>query len=1147
MEILGSETKDKLLDVLTRDDCDLVSGLNAIADDDLEKLRSALQVTPQQYQKWLLELFINDEPYRNFPGDVLNYGFVRSVLDIIELALAPSHKSARRGYSWNAREQLRHLRNSPYAKFDDLFAECITKDAQYIKYYRGHGIDAEQNVACCSAERSLAIQHLPEIISSSERIIELLKPVLAEPIGCERNWAAVHLSLLTPDDSDVSRAVIDSLFHTWVPSEPLYRFGAYSGQVLSALAFLTLGSRKLQEFELQNQLLAQVANISRCDRPADKGAAESAVHRLYVSLGSSVPNIEWRRTLRPLSDWDPDDVQLSLAAPEQTTVEADPNQDGPVSLTINVEHDTSFEGSLRNLCDALYIALQWHAERIFAPWDVGEPEEVWQWPPTWTPDASTAPLASEWRSLLQKTLVLNETLLEGKHWRPIVTQLDYVWLGLLDFLAKALEIEDSNLTALTDVAKHCGGAYLASNKNCLLFERPQSQLWHSKEHARLLVQDEPLPLAVDETRKVSDLSADELAAVALARGCFNPNIDSFACKAIYVATENSVPKEALKVLAYMTDYVAHHALSTALNEYLLDLARDEDTKNEVLVPRAWRITTGGPVEQIGSNTLLRIYFEEKYLPQNIWDLVLKADETRLADLISTALGPDGQLSSAFDAVRNMLGVQAGLIKHRVFGNSVPQTEFYFSDKFEKTEQYKGFLDSTIKSATDRTISELSSAELAAIAARLWWNEGQYVGPVAKALYHATELDLPDLAIRLMSSFITSAGVIHLSGPYLKACRDYLFPFANNEVTLRCVNQTAESPPWISFSSTGSMMGLEELVTQIEASSTQAASDSARIVASDVNAPRSAFETIRRIIGVHAGLLRHKKLGWNVPASEFEFPDRFERTSQYDRFLQAKAIEIALGRQPRFRECTQPELLSMATTLFLHKRWVSGARAMPIAYYATNDGFTDEGAVALARSMLYCGRDQFSAALIESLSCMIESPTKKTELASLRMRLLKQLKLASQITHSEYCSGAREDQLCCSSSDIENFAIDKEALESLMQVTVGNHTPREIYNAARIAVGLCTQLLKHKTLGGEVTDQDLFCPDQFVRTERHDCFLDCAFIDVEQDASGKLHFAFANDEKSSMFGKWSEAIEAGLNGFSLEDPAQLAKLGAKLEQ
>ncbi len=108
--------------------------------------------------------------------------------------------------------------------------------------------------------------------------------------------------------------------------------------------------------------------------------------------------------------------------------------------------------------------------------------------------------------------------------------------------------------------------------------------------------------------------------------------------------------------------------------------------------------------------------------------------------IQEGLGPTKSLKSSFEAARNLLGLDCGLIKHKRLGFSVPLAELYDSDQFEKTDEYEKFLDSRGFENPRRTLGNLSNWRFAMLASSMEFRDsyqlhGAYQTLTFKLLYH----------------------------------------------------------------------------------------------------------------------------------------------------------------------------------------------------------------------------------------------------------------------------------------------------------------------------------------------------------------------------------------------------------------------------
>lgn len=55
--------------------------------------------------------------------------------------------------------------------------------------------------------------------------------------------------------------------------------------------------------------------------------------------------------------------------------------------------------------------------------------------------------------------------------------------------------------------------------------------------------------------------------------------------------------------------------------------------------------------------------------------------------------------------------------------------------------------------------------------------------------------------------------------------------------------------------------------------------------------RSVFESMRTLLGLKSGLIKHKSLGSEVSPDELRFAEHFEKTEEYDRFLNSENLQI----------------------------------------------------------------------------------------------------------------------------------------------------------------------------------------------------------------------------------------------------------------
>ena len=79
------------------------------------------------------------------------------------------------------------------------------------------------------------------------------------------------------------------------------------------------------------------------------------------------------------------------------------------------------------------------------------------------------------------------------------------------------------------------------------------------------------------------------------------------------------------------------------------------------------------------------------VPESDWNdpAKFRVDQEKL-DALHSRLG-SRSLRDYFEAMRTLLGLRSGLIKHKTIESEVPFEELYFPDRFEKTDEYGKFL------------------------------------------------------------------------------------------------------------------------------------------------------------------------------------------------------------------------------------------------------------------------------------------------------------------------------------------------------------------------------------------------------------------------------------------------------------------------
>lgn len=168
------------------------------------------------------------------------------------------------------------------------------------------------------------------------------------------------------------------------------------------------------------------------------------------------------------------------------------------------------------------------------------------------------------------------------------------------------------------------------------------------------------------SKTVADLTVEE--AVQLLREVsYAEGLHQAALRLLYhllVTAEHD--SNVLVILTERVDSLADDATAVALTEYLVNVLPAGANKDKVEFLRVHRLRRLGLLE------------DEDRL-----------DSKRFAELIRQATG-GSELRSVFEFVRTLIGVRAGLLRHKSPGETLP-IDMQNSTQFENTEDYYKFL------------------------------------------------------------------------------------------------------------------------------------------------------------------------------------------------------------------------------------------------------------------------------------------------------------------------------------------------------------------------------------------------------------------------------------------------------------------------
>jgi len=214
--------------------------------------------------------------------------------------------------------------------------------------------------------------------------------------------------------------------------------------------------------------------------------------------------------------------------------------------------------------------------------------------------------------------------------------------------------------------------------------------------------------------RIADISTAEAAKLALdtwggiKRGMIQSHYGTareYPLRLLYHSlTGNEITADAMMMLVGIVDSLANEPTSVALTEYLLTLANPEWPSDPIQFARMERLARLGIVSHFSGSE--HPPFDHCYDPSQF-----NFDNQRLDDLIKQAQGPSESLRSVFEAVRTLIGLRAGLIRHKTLGSSVPIDEINYPNRFEKTEEYRTFLRAE-RVTLSMTIADYTNQEAA---------------------------------------------------------------------------------------------------------------------------------------------------------------------------------------------------------------------------------------------------------------------------------------------------------------------------------------------------------------------------------------------------------------------------------------------------
>jgi hypothetical protein len=354
--------------------------------------------------------------------------------------------------------------------------------------------------------------------------------------------------------------------------------------------------------------------------------------------------------------------------------------------------------------------------------------------------------------------------------------------------------------------------------------------------------------------------------------------------AYHILTKDENNAEAIYIMMEIIDRLAHGPLSIALGEYIGTIEADEEKKRLFRQSRIRRLISfdilKDPMGDCRSEAATEAELEQFTL-----------DEKRLEDFVQEGLGPTKSLKSSFEAARNLLGLDRGLIKHKKLGFSVPLAELFDSQQFEKTHEFEEFLDSRGYEAPAQTFGSLSNWRLAQHVASAKTIHG--LQPITfRLLYHLLKIDEDNAqALKVLSGMAESFAEPAISFT--------LGEYAYERIQVKWIKARVGACQRLHLRRLGLLThvsGSETIPSEAWEDPTQFVIDEQGLAALKKEALgatrtlRSIFEAVRTSIGIRAGLIRHKTLATSIPFAELCQSDKFEETDEYAKFLSSDKFD-----------------------------------------------------------------------------------------------------------------------------------------------------------------------------------------------------------------------------------------------------------------
>lgn len=381
--------------------------------------------------------------------------------------------------------------------------------------------------------------------------------------------------------------------------------------------------------------------------------------------------------------------------------------------------------------------------------------------------------------------------------------------------------------------------------------------------------------------KISELSAHQLSQWFWDPTVTNNDNMGKRLKAFYRATE--FPLTDAVVLRLIGIYDLLHVdqcapIMVALVEYLLTLDLTARTRQLVAAYRLHVLRRSGIAEHAANGGRNYAWHE------NPSECVV--DEAALHAVLTEGLGHNFSLDSAFEVVRTMIGLFAGVHRHKVMGYSVSFEEFRHRDRFEATGAYEKFLESDISALDEYAmIGNSDCLELSRIA--LQGAEGYNFNEayLSRLYFSANSAPLTDDAAVAFAAF----GTMIADWRIAVALNEYLLSVIHNEQTRRNL-----------YTRRHLLLLLCGIATRVESvysgrnfkdfgrfpEAFHIDSDRLTAVIQSVLGPtaelRLVFEAVGRMAAVRAGLARHKTLPntADIPEREYFYAELFDTTQAY---------------------------------------------------------------------------------------------------------------------------------------------------------------------------------------------------------------------------------------------------------------------------